>query len=184
MALTYLECVEDDAALVYTCDPCEKTEGGGIRSFMAIRSGITIAVPLNLTALTAQVESGDVIILPATRGTYDGGTPKMVAGFGSQKERRTGADYVLQVKAPTYAENAGFMEALEKTDKWNLAFATETQLHIVTDDCNFTTKAPIEEGIDTDVLWNIEAKWFSKTKPTVTPISPIVTLLKCFEITA
>lgn len=184
MALTYLSCTENDAELVYTCDPCNTTEGGGVRSFLLIKDGVTVAVPLNLSALTAQVESGDVIILPATRGTYDGGTPKMVSGFGSRKEKRTGADYVLQVKAPTYAENAAFMEAIENIEDWKLAFATETQLHIVTADCTLTTKAPVEEGIDTDVLWNIEAKWFSKTKPVITPISPIATLLKCFEITA
>ena len=75
-----------------------------------------------------------------------------------------------------------FMEAVENVEDWNLFFATETQLHIVTDDCTLTTKAPVEEGLDTDVLWNIEAKWFSKTKPVITPLAPIVTLLKCFEI--
>jgi hypothetical protein len=182
MALTYLDCTENDAALVYTCDPCETVEGGGVRSFGLVKNGITITVPLNLSALTAQVESGDVIIIPATRGTYDGGTPKMVTGFGNRKERRSGADYVLQVKAQTYADNALFMEAVENVQDWNLFFATETQLHIVTADCTLTTKAPVEEGIDTDVLWNIEAKWYSKTKPVITPISPIVTLLKCFSL--
>lgn len=182
MALTYLTCTDNDANLVYTCDPCNDTELGGIRSFLLIKKGTTVAVPLNLSALTAQVEAGNVIIIPATRGTYDGGTAKMVAGFGSRKERRTGADYVLAVKAPTYSDNALFMEAIENVEDWNLGFATATQMHIVTADCTITTKAPVEEGIDTDVLWNIEAKWFSKTKPVITPIAPIATLLKCFEI--
>lgn len=182
MALNYLSCTDNDAALVYTCDPCNTTEAGGIRSFILTKKGTTIAVPLNLSALTAQVEAGNVIIIPATRGTFDGGTPKMVAGFGNRKERRIGDDYVLQVKAPTYADNALFMSAIENEEDWNLAFATETQLHVVTADCTITTKAPVEEGLDSEVLWNIEAKWFSKTKPTITPLSPIATLLKCFEI--
>ena len=182
MAINYLTCSENDANLVYTCDPCETVEGGGVRSFMLTKKGTTIEVPLNLSSLTAQVEAGNVIIIPATRGTYDGGTAKMVAGFGSRKERRIGADYVLTVKAPTYADNALFMEAVENIEDWNLAFATETQLHVVTADCTLTTKAPVEEGLDTDVLWNIEAKWYSKTKPVITPVSPITTLLKCFEI--
>lgn len=182
MSLNYLTCTDYDANLVYTCDPCDATEHGGVRSFMLIKKGVTVAVPLNLSALTVQVEAGNVIILPATRGTFDGGTPKMVTGFGNRKERRIGADYVLQVKAPTYADNALFMAAVEKIEDWNLGFATETQMHIVTDDCTLTTKAPVEEGLDTEVLWNIEAKWFSKNKPVITPVSPIVTLLKCFEI--
>lgn len=184
MGLTYLDCETNDAALVYTCDPCNTTEGGGVRSFILAKKGTTIAAPLNLSALTAQVESGDVIIMPATRGTFDGGTPKMVAGYGARKERKTGDDYVLQVKVPNYADNAEFMAAVENVEDWNLAFATETQLHIVTDDCTLTTKAPVEEGLDTVVEWNIEAKWFSKNKPAITPVAPIVTLLRCFEITA
>jgi len=182
MALTYLSCTDNDANLVYTCDPCNTTEAGGIRSFGLIKKGTTVTVPLNLSSLTAQVEAGTVVIIPATRGTYDGGTAKMVAGFGNRKEKRIGSDYVLAVKAPTYADNAAFMEAVENVEDWNLFFATETQLHIVTEDCTLTTKAPVEEGLDTDVLWNIEAKWFSKTKPVITPLAPIVTLLKCFEI--
>jgi len=185
MALNYLDdCETNEEDLVYTCDPCNVTELGGIRSLMLVKKGTTIAVPLTLNAVTAQVESGDVIILPATRGTFDGGAPKMVAGFGNRKERRIGADYVLQAKAPTYADNAIFMEAVENVQDWNLAFATENQLHIVSADVSITTKAPVEEGLDTDVLWNLECKWYSKTKPVLTPIAPIVTLLKCFEITA
>ena len=74
---------------------------------MLTKKGTTIEVPLNLSSLTAQVEAGNVIIIPATRGTYDGGTAKMVAGFGSRKERRIGADYVFfSEKHLHYADNA------------------------------------------------------------------------------
>ena len=47
MALTYLSCTDNDANLVYTCDPCNDTELGGIRSFLLIKKGTTVAVPLN-----------------------------------------------------------------------------------------------------------------------------------------
>ena len=182
MALNYLTCDDYDANLEYTCDPCNTVENGGVRSLLLIKKGTTVAVPLNLVGLTAQIEAGNVIVLPATRGTFDGGTPKMGTGFGSKKEKLLGADYVLQVKAPTYADNADFMAAVEKIEDWNLAFATATQMHIVTADVTITTKAPVEEAIDTDVLWNMECKWFSQSKPVITPVAPIVTLLKCFTI--
>ena len=184
MAITYKECSTFDADLSYFCDPCNTTEGGGIRSFALIKKGNTLAVPLNLSAITALVNSGDVIIIPATRGTYDGGTPKMGAGFGNRKETLLGSDYVLMAKCPTYAQNAEFMAAVEQIDDWNVMFMTETQAHIVTSDVTITTKAPVEEGLDTDVLWNLECKWFSKVKPTITPLAPIATLLKCFEVSA
>lgn len=184
MAIVYKDCTATDADLIYTCDPCNTTEGGGVRSFCFVKKGTAIATPLNLSAWTAAVQAGDIIILAATRGTYDGGTPKMGTGFGNRKEKLLGHDYVMQVKAPTYAENAEFMAAVENIEDWNLAFATETQMHIVSSDVTVTTKGAVEEGIDTEVLWNIEAKWFSKTKPVITPLAPISTLLKCFEVTA
>ena len=55
---------------------------------------------------------------------------------------------------------------------------------LLTNDVTVTAKAPIEEDLESTVVWNVEAKWFSKTKPAVTPVSVIATLLKCFEITA
>lgn len=182
MALNYLECDDYDALLTYMCDPCELVELGGVRSLCLVKKGVTVAVPLNLSAFTAQVESGDIIILPSTRGTFDGGTPKMVTGFGNQKERLSGHDYVLAVKAPNYAANAPFMAAIEKVEEWNLAFVTETQFHLCNSSATITTKAPVEEALDSEVTWNIEAKWFSRNKPVLTPASVIATLLKCFEI--
>jgi hypothetical protein len=103
--------------------------------------------------------------MPQTSGTFDGGTPKMVSGYGDNKERQIGSDYVLQVKDPIFADNYEFWQAVENVEDWNIAWRTETQLAVVDSDVTITTKAPAEEGLDTDVVWNIEAKWFSKNKP-------------------
>ena len=86
-------------------------------------------------------------------------------------------------KKCAYADNAEFWEEVER-HTWNLAFRSETQLHYVDASVQIMTKAPVEEDLNSQVVWNAEARWFSKTKPVITPVAPIATLLKCFEITA
>lgn len=183
MAIVYKDCDAGEAALVYTCDPCLVPEMGRVRSIMLIKKGTTVTVPLNLSTFTASVEAGDIIVIPETIGSFDGGTPVIVPGYGDIKERKSGDNYILAIKDPHYANNTAFWAEAEK-HVWNIAFRSETQLHVVTSDVTVTAKAPIEEDLESTVVWNVEAKWFSKTKPTVTPVSVIATMLKCFEITA
>ena len=79
MAITYKNCDVDGDALVHACDPCLGTELGGIRSFVLIKKGTVIAVPFVLASWTAAVEAGNVIIIPESNGTFDGGTPAVVS---------------------------------------------------------------------------------------------------------
>ena len=58
------------------------------------------------------------------------------------KKRQIGTDYVLMVKDPIFADNYEFWQAVENVEDWNIAFRTETQLAVVSDDVTITTKAP------------------------------------------
>lgn len=182
MAIVYKTCAEI-GDLTYTCDPCLTPEMGNVRSVMLIKEGTVVAVPLNLTTFTASVNAGDIIIIPETRGSFDGGTPRVIPAYGDLTERKAGDDYVLMVKDPNYAANSEFWQEVER-HTWDVAFRSETQLHIVQGaHVQVTAKAPIEEDLNSQVVWNAEAKWYSKSKPVLTPVAPIATLLKCFEIT-
>ena len=162
--LIYKDCTESED-LHYTCDPCNETEGGGVRSLCLIKKGTTLQNPLTKIGLQALIAQNKLWVMPETRGTFDGGTPKMAVGYGDKKERQIGSDYVLQVKDPVYSENAVFWGQVENIQDWNIAFRTETQLAVVYDDTMITTKDNVEEGLDTELVWNIECKWFSKSKP-------------------
>jgi len=181
MAIVYKNCAPV-GDLTYTCDPCAVPEMGMVRSLCLIKEGVTVAVPLDLGTFTSSVEAGDIIVIPETRGSFDGGTPRMIPAYGDLTERKAGDDYVLLIKDPNYADNADFWEEVER-HTWNLAFRSETQLHYVDASVQIMTKAPVEEDLNSQVVWNAEARWFSKTKPVITPVAPIATLLKCFEIT-
>ena len=180
--LIYKDCIENTQELQYICDPCEITEGGGVRSLCLLKKGTTIPNPYTQLDIDILVGAGLMHVMAQTRGSFDGGTPKMITGYGDNKERQIGTDYVLMVKDPIFADNYEFWEAVEKIEDWNIAFRTETQLAVISDDVTITTKAPAEEGIDTEVVWDIECKWFSKSKPSIQPYSgKFDTILKTLD---
>ena len=148
MGLIYKTCVDGDFDEAYTCDPCFMAENGNVRSLVLIRKGTAIAFPLVKFDWELQVGLGNIFIMPETRGSFDGGTPKYITGYGSVKEKKVGDDYVLSVKDPNYVDNVAFYQEAEK-HLWNIAYLSETQLNYVAQDVTITAKAPIEEDLET-----------------------------------
>lgn len=181
--IKYKTCAGNIGALIHTCDPCDTPELGRVRSLVLIKKGTSISIPFQLKEWQNAIESGQIIIIPKTVGSFDGGTPKVGDGYGDEQERKLGDDYVLSVKDPGYAKNKDFWQTAEG-ETWNVAFRTETMLQYVKADCKLTAKAPIEEGLDTRVVWNIEVKWFSAVKPEVSEFEPIAEVFNCHEVVA
>lgn len=183
MAIEYKTCTPTEA-VEHFCNSCDLGEKGRVRSVAHIDKSVTIAIPYALAAWTAAIEAGTINIVPETTGTFDGGTPRMIPGFGNKKEKKIGYDYVLTYKDPNYAENIDYYEALEKGEIIP-AWRSETLLHIAKDatEVQITAKAPIEEDLDSVIVHVVEIKWFSKTKPLASPVLPIVDLFDCFQVT-
>lgn len=174
-------CTSSIGALVHTCDPCDTPELGRVRSLILIKKGTTINFPLDITEWRAGIEAGSIIVIPKTIGSFDGGTPKTGDGYGDETERVLSYDYVLSVKDPNYAANVEFWSAAEG-ETWNVAWRTQTLLHYVDADCKLTAKAPTEEGLDSRVVWNVEIKWNSTSKPKVVAYDTIEELIDCIEV--
>ena len=177
----YKTCAQTIGALTHVCDPCDTPELGRVRVLILIKKGTQIAIPLVKTDWQNAIEAGNIIIIPRTIGSFDGGTPVYGDGYGNETERKLADDYVLSVRDPNYADNTEFWEEAEK-EVWNVAFVTETKLQYVNSDVRLTAKAPVEEGLDSRVVWNVEMKWRSKTKPKVVAFDTIADFLKCFDI--
>lgn len=181
--IRYKSCNSTVGALVHTCDACDTPELGRVRSLVLIKKGTTISIPLNLEEWQAGIEAGTIIIIPKTIGSYDGGTPKTGDGYGDELERVLSYDHVLSVKDPNYSDNCEFYEVAEG-EVWNVAFRSQSKLHYVDSDCKMTAKAPIEEGLDSRIVWNVELKWNSQRKPKVVDFEPIAELFNCHEVVA
>ena len=181
--IRYKSCAQTVGALVHKCDPCDTPELGRVRSLVLIKKGTTITMPLSLEEWQAAIEAGTIIIIPKTVGSYDGGSPKTGDGYGDESERVLSYDHVLSVKDPNYADNCDFYEIAEG-ETWNVAFRSETKLHYVDSACKLSAKAPIEEAVDSRIVWNLEIKWNSKYKPKVVDVEPIKELFNCHEVVA
>lgn len=169
MAFVYKSCTDDQEKLKHACDACGGVENGGVRGVALIDPDTEINTSeIDITDWTAGVSAGGIVPVPATRGSFDGGTAKTVDGFGWQTEKKVGDDYVLTFKdASSVAANRNLWQKAESR-KWHIAFATDSLLYIVTDaEVTVSAKAAVEEALDSIITWEVEAKWFSKTKPVI-----------------
>ncbi len=182
MPIVYKQCNESEDAKGYFCNPCNNnTESGRIRNIFFVKTGANITPTSTLEEWTTAVENGDVVIIPNTTGSYDGGAPKMGAGFGNQKERLLGYDFTSNVKVGNYKENYDFWEWAEKQE-WRFGFLSETVVHLTNKTVTVNAKAPIEEDLESEVVWNVEVKWFDRKRPVIFDVEPINDLFKCFEL--
>ena len=166
MGIIYKDCGHGEFDTPYTCNPCPDGEGGRIRSLVLVKKGTEISIPIDAEEWEADIVAGNIIILPEVRGSFDGGTPRMVAGYGSNTEIKVGDDYVLNVSDPAYADNAVFWEESER-HTWNICYVSEKVLVYVPAEVQLMAKAPIDEDLNAVVDWDIELRWFSRVKPIV-----------------
>lgn len=166
MALTiYYPSDCEDSVPSYICDPCPVTEKGGVSAFAFIKGDYTFTDPTDFAEWETAIENGDVILIPNTRGSYDGGAAKYGAGFGRVKERLLGYDYVLNFMDENLKANSAFYDAIDQSNNWKGAFFTETLVWMIDQRLTVSVKDAVEEDIETDVIWNVEVKWFYKNKP-------------------
>lgn len=166
MGIIYKDCGHGEFDTPYTCNPCPDGEGGRIRSLVLVKKGTEISIPLDAEEWEVDIVAGNIIILPEVRGSFDGGTPRMVAGYGSKTEIKVGDDHVVNVSDPAYADNAEFWEEAER-HTWNICYVSEKVLVYVPAEVQLMAKAPIDEDLNAVVDWDIELRWFSRVKPLV-----------------
>lgn len=176
----YKTCVPA-VGVAHVCNPCEHRELGGVRSVALIEIGTKLSVPFVKSEWEQGILAGKIVIIPKTTGTYDGGTPKTTDGFGDETETILGKDYVATFKDPDYAENAPFYANVSK-HKWNIAFRSKSKMVYVDAPVSVTSKAPIEESKDSQVVWNIESKWFSEVEPAIADFDTIAEFFDCHEV--
>jgi len=159
----------DDTVDPHVCRDCDDvTEKGRIRrgGWLKHSSYATvIANPIDPTVWETAKAAGDFIPLPELSGTFDGGAPKYVAGFGDVKEKYSGSDFTATIRDPVYTENWPHYNSIVGKSNWHLVYVTETQTHISGVPVTVAPKNPITENVDDDVIWESEVKWFEHFTP-------------------
>jgi hypothetical protein len=159
----------DDSLDPHFCRDCDDlTEKARIRRGGWLRKSARAAIlvdPTDPLLWQAAIDAGDFIVLPELSGTFDGGAPKYGPGFGDQKEKYLGSDFVANIKDPMYKENWPHYKSLVGKSNWHFVYVTETQLHISGVAVTVAPKNPITENVDDDVIWEAEIKWFESFTP-------------------
>lgn len=194
MAIVIKSCTQDGTVPDYVCDPCAKSEGGRLRGAVYFHKSLkSVLTKANLELKTwweTQIEAGLVIIVPSTRGTFDGGTKITVTGFGDTKEKVKGKTFTSVVNDNNHSANELFYQALENNFRdYIFGFRTESELRVATDVMTgLEAKDAVEEDTDSVVLWQATVTWDQNVPNTTVPIYSLTEDVKayftnCFEIT-
>ncbi len=66
----------------YSCNPCPEYEYSRIRSIAFVKNTFSFTDPSDPTEWNTGLGNGDIIVIWATSGTYDGSTIEELVGFG------------------------------------------------------------------------------------------------------
>lgn len=149
----------------YVCDPCEIVELGRIRSVAYIKKTFAFTDPTSPAEWQNGFASGDIILIPFVRGTFDGGAEVESTGYGDQATRLTGYNFQAQYQDPNYRSNCAFYNALKNAKDYKFAYRTETQIHITDVPVQVIPKNPVQDDINSEVVWDVIVKWSSKDLP-------------------
>lgn len=162
----------DDLVPDHICDPCEVIEGGRVRSMAFIKSTFAFVDPSNPTEWEAGFASGDIILIPQTKGTFDGGAEVESPGYGDQVTRLTGYNFQLQYQDPNYKLNCSFYNTLKNSRAYKAAYRTETQIHIIDTTVQVIPKNPVQEDTNSEVVWDVLVKWSGPDVPCPYDVPP------------
>jgi len=193
MPIVYKTCTSDGNIPDYICDACSDTEKGRVRGAVyidkSLKSEIIKANVESLAWWETQIEAGLIKIVPTTRGTFDGGTPITVTGYGDENEKTTGKTFVVSVSDMNHFGNKPFYQALENNFKnYLFGFRTEKELRISTDAITaLNVQDPVEEDAESVVNWNANVTWRQYKPNMLVPIYALTDEVKklfsnCIEV--
>lgn len=167
MADVLYNCDEDIIAPI--CNPClDDVEQGGVRSIAFIHKDIIGSIttdPTDTNAWLQGIQDGKIFVIPETQGSFDGGSPVEGPGYGHVASRIVGYDFSLPYKDPAYKDNCAFYNSIKGSTKWHVAYATESLTRISGKPVVIIPKSPIQEDLNSEVVWDVEVKWKEKNQP-------------------
>jgi hypothetical protein len=160
-------CAQVPAFVVPECT----VETGRVVALAFIHKDIFDAIyadPSNASNWVDGSYSSDLEVFQEVRGTYSGGQPTTVSGLGSQANRTVNATHTLTVQVEGVKGNEDFWNEIQKSNDYRVAFVVGGNydlLFIQNKDVSIYANVPVEEGLDTEVLWNVTVEWQDIVNP-------------------
>jgi len=162
----------------HDCDPCAPKEYGRVRATAFIKAGFEFTNPESQSEWEAAIASGDVILIPRTHGSLPEPSENEGTGYGDTVTELLGFEYALQYFDPNYAGNCDFYNALKRQSTYKFMYKTSTMGHITNDTVSVVPKPPVDDDLNSEVVWNVTVKWKSEDHPC--PFVFPAAVLKCF----
>ena len=177
MPIYYPSC---NTVLSPTCSDCPPKELGGIRSVWFQHVNVAWVDITNPAEWAAKICSGDVFVLPKTRGSLEM-AEVTETGFGDIPMDISGYDFTLNVFDPNYLGNCNFWNSIKKSLDYKVGYRTESQIYVSSKAALVIPKAPIAEDIKSKVIWNATIKFSQEDIPCPTnmPVSVFDQCLGC-----
>lgn len=131
-----------------------------------------------LTVWETAIVSGSVIVLPETSGSVDPGTPAEAQGFGDRPSTNGPRTQVLTVNDPDYLLNYDFYNTLSNRTDLVPFYVTSSQIHIYDKACTVYASNPVEDDLNSQVVWSFQATVISENLPRFFPVLPIKSAIK------
>lgn len=170
----------------HVCDECEPIEHGRLRSAAFVKKSFyaTLAADPNNPAVWQEgIASKEIIIIPEVRGSYNGGDPQEGTGYGHVSTRLTGYNHEATFSDPNYARNADFYNGLKYSRNFHFVWATETQIHISDVPVSVFPSNPVDEDINSEVVWNVIVRFSQPDLATPFETPPGI-FDRCFDYVA
>jgi len=123
------------------------------------------ADPENAQKWADGIEQGFIKMIPKTSGTFDGGSPVEVPGYGDTESKIIGYKFQLSYKDPSLKGNTPFYNSIKKSSDYHVAFRTETLTRISDNPCTVIPKSPVEEDMTSQAVWNVDVKFNGEDQP-------------------
>lgn len=152
----------------YYCNPCPTLEYGRVRSIAFVKKtylATVLLAPSTAATWTTGINSGNIIVIWQTSGTYDGSTTAELPGFGDQAIINGNRNHVLTVKDPNYKDNCDFWNDIQNSNEWTVVYRTSSLIHFSTATVTITSKNPIADDISSIVAWEATVKWVYSSAP-------------------
>lgn len=151
---------------------CE-IEGGSIVALAFIEDSVTFTNITDPSEWVGLTYASDILIHQEVRGSYPKAAATEIPGKGKQDIRITGRKHVANVRIGSIKGNEGYWDQLNQATNYKVAFvigADYDLLYFVDKNVSINASSVVEEGLDTEVDWDVEIKWSDKNLPSTSDV--------------
>ena len=149
----------------YSCSPCPNYEYGRIRSVAIVKNTFSFTDPEDPTEWNTGLANGDITVLWATAGNYDGGTVTELPGFADSEFVNGGISHILTYRDPNVVENCDYYNAIKESNDYTLWFRTSSKIWEAGAPVTITPKIPIADDLKSVMTYEVTVKWQNPNLP-------------------